>query len=206
MKGRHIFSSCVWKFIHPACSLSIFTCAISFLSAGVLPLTLLKLPFLLPISPLPILVPFPSPPVPSLYPFHLTTPMAHPHSISSLTPYNLVPTFPLPQPSVPRKHFFVSNSILLSQHFLQILCTSGGFLTVLHSPDKRNSSTLTCEQFSPIPSIFPTNSFAQHHLMVFYTRFRLKRNEDTHSEAVEKVVSRFFVVQEQFQILKSLKR
>lgn len=42
--------------------------------------------------------------------------------------------------------------------------------------------------------------------MGFYTRFRLKRNEDTHSEAVEKVVSRFFVVQKQFQILKSLKR
>lgn len=83
-------------------------------------------PFLLLLSLFPIFFPFSSPPVSSLYPFHLATPMAHPHSISSLTPSNLVHAFPLLQPSVPRKHnknviLFCFHNLFL--HFLQILHT-----------------------------------------------------------------------------------
>lgn len=67
-------------------------------------------PFRLSVALLPISVPFSS-----LYAFHLSTPMARPHSISSLTPHNLVPAFPLPQPSVSWQHEKKCNSVLLSQ-------------------------------------------------------------------------------------------
>lgn len=95
----------VWKFIRPACSLSISTRAVSFLSCSVHPPSLLKLLFSSQSPPTPnILPPFSSPPVSSLYSFHLSTPMAHPHSISSLTPNNLVPAFALLLLFVSRKH------------------------------------------------------------------------------------------------------
>lgn len=119
------------------------SCSFIFICQSPSPLSF-ETPFLLSVSPLSIFFPFSSPPVSSLYSFHLATPMAHPHSISSLTPYNLVPAFPLLLPSVSRKHKKKCSSILLSQSFLpflQIIQTSGEFLT--HSTQPRtNSGTL----------------------------------------------------------------
>lgn len=113
--------------------LSISTCSFIFIRRSP-SLHSFESPFWRSVSPLPISLS--SPPISSLYSFHLTTPMAHPHSISSLTPYNLDPAFPLLQLSVSIKRR--KNVILLCFYNLVLLLSSNiihlwrGFLKTIH--------------------------------------------------------------------------
>lgn len=130
----------VWKFIHSACSLSISTCAVSFLSGRVHPLSLLKLFFCFQSPPLPISFPFSS-----LYSFHLSTPMAHPHSISSLTPYSSVPCLSFTAAFCLQKTWKKCNSICsqsFSAFFFSFKYHLGGVSHTFYQTAGKQSDTL----------------------------------------------------------------